>query len=169
MEEKKAKAKKSFQILHIVFVILLAISVVLLCFSNHEMYKILNQEAEDNEEFWDLKVAIAKCYLSEKKSLFGNNTELYQKYLYSSNCDAGINKVKWVATGIEIRGGQFNYEGDISIGIKEKIPIRVNNALLEQIIDNQYSGSEELVFYTEPDLVMYYSMEEEIFIVEYIY
>ena len=167
-KHKKGINKKIFRIACIVLVVLWVIATIALSFTVYAAKKILTQEAEENEDFWKLKMAIAKCYLSEQKGIFGNDKELYQKYLYSSNCEADINQVKWIATRIEINGLQFNYEGDISVLVNDKIPIQIDDPILQQIIDNQYNNSDELVIYSEPEIVMYYSVDQESFKVEYI-
>lgn len=167
-KDKKVIAKKIFRIACIVLVILWVIATIVLSFTVYAAKKILTQEAEENEDFWKLKMAIARCYLSEQKGLFGNGKELYQKYLYSSNCDADINNVKWIATKIELKGSNFNYEGYIDTGRKDKILIKTDDDILRKIIDGQENGSNEIIIYSEPELSMHYSVDEEIFKVEYI-
>ena len=111
-------------------------------------------------------MSIAKCYLSEKKGFF-DDKEIYKKKLYSSDCEVDTVKVKWIATKIELKDASSNYEGYIGLGRKEKIPIRITDATLQQVIDGQEHGSDEIIIYSEPNLQMYYSVDDEIFKVEY--
>ena len=162
--KKKLNVKKLVRIFIIFFLGLWVSATVALSVTVYSQNKILTQETEVNEDFWKLKVAISKCYLSGKKNVF-DGKEIYTKKLYSSDCEADIIKVKMIATKIEIKGSDSNYEGYIKVGRKEKVPIKINDITLQQVVNNQEQGSDESIFYSEPNLVMYYSVDEETFLI----
>lgn len=166
----KDKFKKIFRVLRIVLSILVVIGLVFSVIVNVEMHKILEVEEVDNSEFFQLKVAIAQCYLAGKEGLIGSNEGLYKDYLYSKNCESSLNTAKWLASKIDLRGQVEKYGAEMNLPFKKKLFIRVDDLTLQQIVDNQESRSRELVMYNQQiDVIMHYDNVEKEFIVKFDY
>ena len=163
----KEKFAKIFKIVRIIVSITCVISLVISITLNIAMRKILKTEAEENGEFFELKVAIAQCYLEGKNGLLGGNEGLYKDVLHSNKCESDIDLAKWIATGIEVGGNWANYKAEMHLPFKQKIELRIDDETLQAIIDNNEVKSKELIMEGQPiELVMKYNMTDELFIVE---
>lgn len=159
----KEKAKKFFKVARIVLIILLIIGLAISVSLNTAMYSILEEEEEYNSEFFELKVAIAECYLSGKGGLIGNDKTLYQDYVYSDS-KVSLNKAKWIASKINL---ESNYTGKLKIPFSDEISIRIDNQYLQWIIDNQANRQPSFVMGGDPiEVFMHYDTSEKLFIIE---
>lgn len=166
----KDKVKKFFKVARVILIIFLIIGFVFSVITNVEMHKILEAEENENVEFSQLKIAIAQCYLAGKGGIIGNNEGLYQEYLFSKKCESSLNTAKWIASRIDLHGQVEGYGAEMKTFFKGKYYIRVNDSILQSIIDNQENHSRELVMNGQPiEVVMHYDNSEKEFVVEFDY